>query len=185
MGENGAGKSTLLKMLVGEVQPDAGSVSIGASVELGWFAQHQMEQLTEGRTVIEELESSFPTANRGILRNLLGAFGFSGDSIDKPIDVLSGGERSRVVLARLLFANPNLLVLDEPTNHLDLLTKRALVKALGNFQGTLIFVSHDRAFLRAVADRVLELSPGQALLHPGSYDDYVQRYGREAPGMRA
>ena len=184
MGENGAGKSTLLKAIAGIVSPDAGSITIGASVQMGYFAQHQMEQLAGERTVLEEMQHQYPTVNLGVLRNLLGAFQFQGDDVDKPIRVLSGGERSRLVLAKILFDAPSLLVLDEPTNHLDLTTKRALVKALRSYEGTIVFVSHDRAFLRALATRVLELSAAGPRIYGGPYDEYVQSTGREAPGMR-
>ncbi len=185
MGENGAGKTTLLKMMAGVGQPDAGSVTIGASVVLGYFAQHQMEQLDGTRTVIEELQAHAPTTNLGTLRNLAGAFGFQGDDHDKPIRVLSGGERARLALAKILFDAPNLLVFDEPTNHLDLVTKRALVKALSSYEGTIVFVSHDRAFLRQIATRVLELAPGvRPHVYGGPYDEYVAASGHEAPGMR-
>jgi ATPase subunit of ABC transporter with duplicated ATPase domains len=185
MGENGAGKTTLLKMMAGALAPDDGSVTIGAAVALGYYAQHQMEQLDGARTVLEELAAHAPTAGIGILRNLAGAFSFHGDDVDKPIRVLSGGERARLVLAKLMYDSPNLLVLDEPTNHLDLVTKRAMVRALSSYAGTLVFVSHDRAFLRALATRVLELGPGGPRLYGGSYDEYVAATGREAPGMRA
>ena len=185
MGENGSGKTTLLKMMAGVLRPDAGSVSIGASVTMGYFAQHQMEQLAADRTVIEELVAHSPTSNLGVLRNLAGAFGFHGDDHDKPIKVLSGGERARLALAKILFDAPNLLVLDEPTNHLDLVTKRALVKALSAYEGTIVFVSHDRAFLRQIATRILELSKSGPHVYGGSYDEYVSATGREAPGMRA
>jgi ATPase subunit of ABC transporter with duplicated ATPase domains len=185
MGANGAGKTTLLRMIAGESSPDAGRVVVGASVEMAYFAQHQMEQLSADRTVLEELEAFAPVANRGTMRNLAGAFGFSGDDVDKSITVLSGGEKSRVALAKVLYAAPNLMVLDEPTNHLDVVTKRALTRALADYEGTLVFVSHDRAFLRAVCNRVLELVPGRPTIYPGSYDEYVTSTGREAPGMRA
>jgi len=185
MGENGAGKSTLLKMIAGALAPDAGDATIGASVTLGYYAQHVMELLDSDRTVLEELQEHAPTANQGTLRSLAGAFGFQDDDVFKPISVLSGGERARVALAKLLYDAPNLLVLDEPTNHLDIATKRALVRALRDYEGTLIFVSHDRQFLSALATRVLELSPGQARIYGGSYDEYVASTGREAPGMRA
>jgi ATPase subunit of ABC transporter with duplicated ATPase domains len=185
MGENGAGKTTLLKMMAGVLPPDSGVVTLGASVQMGYFAQHQMEQLDGGRTVIEELIAHSPTSGLGILRNLAGAFGFHGDDVEKPVRVLSGGERARLVLAKLLFDAPNLLVLDEPTNHLDIITKRALVRALTAYEGTIVFVSHDRAFLRALATRVLELAPGHPPhLYGGSYDEYVKSTGHEAPGMR-
>jgi ATPase subunit of ABC transporter with duplicated ATPase domains len=184
MGENGAGKTTLLKMVAGVLNPDAGEVTVGASVTLGYFAQHQMEQLDGTATVIDELQSHAPTTGIGVLRNLAGAFGFHGDDVEKPVRVLSGGERSRLVLAKLLFDAPNLLVLDEPTNHLDIATKRALVKALSSYQGTLLFVSHDRAFLRAIATRVLELTSNGPHIYGGTYAEYVSATGHEAPGMR-
>lgn len=184
MGENGAGKTTLLKMVAGVLSPDSGEVTVGASVSMGYFAQHQMEQLDGSATVIEELQAHAPTTGIGVLRNLAGAFGFHGDDVEKPVRVLSGGERSRLVLAKLLFDAPNLLVLDEPTNHLDIATKRALMKALSNYPGTVLFVSHDRAFLRAVATRVLELTAQGPHIYSGSYGEYVATTGREAPGMR-
>ncbi|MDB4935108.1 MAG: ATP-binding protein of transporter [Labilithrix sp.] len=185
MGENGSGKTTLLKMMAGALTPDAGKVAVGASVTMGYFAQHQMEQLSGDRTVIEELVAHSPTTNLGTLRSLAGAFGFHGDDHDKPIRILSGGEKARLALAKILFDAPNLLVLDEPTNHLDLVTKRALVKALAEYEGTIVFVSHDRAFLRAIATRILELSKdGKTHVYGGSYDEYVSATGREAPGMR-
>ncbi|MDB4946768.1 MAG: ATP-binding protein of transporter [Labilithrix sp.] len=185
MGENGSGKTTLLKMMAGELRPDAGSVTVGASVQMGYFAQHQMEQLTGDRTILEELIAHSPTTNLGTLRSLAGAFGFHGDDHDKPIRILSGGEKARLALAKILFDAPNLLVLDEPTNHLDLVTKRALVKSLEQYEGTIVFVSHDRAFLRAIATRILELTKdGGVHVYGGSYDEYVAATGREAPGMR-
>jgi len=184
MGENGAGKSTLLKMVAGALAPDAGAVTIGAAVEMGYYAQHVMDGLTADRTVLEELQAHAPAANQGTLRNLAGAFGFSDDDVFKPLRVLSGGEKARVALAKLLFDAPNLLVLDEPTNHLDIATKRSLVRALGDYAGTLVFVSHDRQFLRALATRVLELSTDGPRIYGGSYDEYVASTGREAPGMR-
>ena len=185
MGENGAGKTTLLKMVAGVLTPDSGEVTVGASVTMGYFAQHQMEQLDATSTVIGELQAHAPTTGLGVLRNLAGAFGFQGDDVEKPVRVLSGGERARLVLAKLLFDAPNLLVLDEPTNHLDIATKRALMKALSAYQGTLLFVSHDRAFLRSVATRVLELTAAGPHVYNGSYNEYVSTTGREAPGMRA
>jgi ATPase subunit of ABC transporter with duplicated ATPase domains len=186
MGENGAGKTTLLKMMAGELEPDEGEVTLGASVTMGYFAQHQMEQLDGERTVIEELIAHSPTSGLGVLRSLAGAFGFVGDDVEKVVRVLSGGEKARLALAKILFDAPNLLVLDEPTNHLDMATKKALLEALGAYEGTVVFVSHDRAFLRALATRVLELAPGQPPhVYGGRYDEYVAATGREAPGMRA
>jgi ATPase subunit of ABC transporter with duplicated ATPase domains len=185
MGENGAGKTTLLKMMAGALEPDSGSASIGPSVTMGYYAQHVMEGLQGERTVLGELEESAPTVSQGPLRNLAGAFGFHGDDVHKPVRILSGGERARLALARILYATPNLLVLDEPTNHLDILTKRALVRTLSVYEGTIVFVSHDRQFLRAIASRVLELSSDGPRVYSGSYDEYVESTGREAPGMRA
>ncbi|HEY7954053.1 MAG TPA: ABC-F family ATP-binding cassette domain-containing protein [Polyangia bacterium] len=184
MGENGAGKTTLLKMIAGALAPDSGEIALGASVTMGYFAQHQLETLDVERSVLEELQAHAPTTGIGVLRNLGGAFGFHGDDIEKRVRVLSGGERARLALAKILFDAPNLLVLDEPTNHLDLTTKRALMDALSTYEGTLLFVSHDRAFLRALATRVLELSPAGPRIYAGRYDEYVASTGREAPGMR-
>jgi ATPase subunit of ABC transporter with duplicated ATPase domains len=184
MGENGAGKSTLLKMIAGVVTPDAGAATIGASVQLGYYAQHVMDALTADHTVLDELQDHAPSANQGTLRSLAGAFGFHDEDVFKPVRVLSGGEKARVALAKLLYDAPNLLVLDEPTNHLDIVTKRALVKALADYEGTLMFVSHDRQFLRALANRVLELTSAGPRVYGGSYEEYVASTGREAPGMR-
>jgi ATPase subunit of ABC transporter with duplicated ATPase domains len=184
MGENGAGKSTLLRMVAGVTAPDAGSAEIGANVQMAYFAQHHAENLSSANTVIGELQAAFPATSLGILKNLAGGFGFSGDESDKPVSVLSGGEKTRLTLAKMLFASPNLLVLDEPTNHLDLTTKRMLVRALSAYEGTLVFVSHDRDFLRKLATRVIELVPGNPRIYPGTYEEYVAATGREAPGMR-
>jgi ATPase subunit of ABC transporter with duplicated ATPase domains len=185
MGENGAGKSTLLKMIAGALPPDAGEATIGASVQLGYYAQHLMDLLGADRSVLEELMAHAPLANQGTLRGLAGAFGFHDDDVFKPVRVLSGGERARLALAKLLYDAPNLLVLDEPTNHLDIVTKRALVTALADYDGTLVFVSHDRQFLRALANRVLELTSAGPRVYGGSYEEYVASSGHEAPGMRA
>ena len=185
MGENGAGKSTLLKMIAGVLTPDAGAAAIGASVTMGYYAQHVMDALTADHTILDELQEHAPMANQGTLRGLAGAFGFHDEDVFKPVRVLSGGEKARLALAKLLYDAPNLLVLDEPTNHLDIVTKRALVKSLADYEGTLLFVSHDRQFLRALANRVLELSHSGPRIYGGSYDEYVTSTGREAPGMRA
>jgi ATPase subunit of ABC transporter with duplicated ATPase domains len=184
MGENGAGKTTLLKMMAGVSEPDSGTAELGASVSLGYFSQLQMEQLTPTNTVFEELQSHAPSASIGALMGLAGAFGFPGDDVKKPVGYLSGGEKSRLAIAKILFDGPNLLVLDEPTNHLDIITKKALVKGLADYAGTVVFVSHDRAFLRAVASRVLELTPDGPHVYQGSYDEYVRSTGHSAPGMR-
>ncbi len=185
MGENGAGKSTLLKMMAGVLPPDRGEVTIGAAVSLGYYAQHLMDGLDGELTILEELMAHAPAANQGTLRNLAGAFGFHDDDVEKPVRVLSGGEKARLALAKILYDAPNLLILDEPTNHLDIVTKRALIRALADYEGTLVFVSHDRQFLRALATRVLELSAAGPRVYGGSYEEYVTSTGREAPGMRA
>ncbi len=184
MGINGAGKSTLLKMLAGEIQPDSGGVSVGASVRLGYFAQHAMDLIDAENTVIGNLTATFPDASLGTLRTLAGCFGFSGDDIEKPCRVLSGGEKARLVLAKMLYDPPNFLVLDEPTNHLDMATKEMLVEALKGFEGTMIFVSHDRHFLAALSNRVIELTPEGVKRYGGGYVEYVAASGHEAPGLR-
>jgi len=183
MGVNGAGKTTLLKLAAGAIDPDSGAVNVGASVKLGYFAQHAMEQLDPSENVIGALQSAFPLASIGSLKALAGAFGFSGDDVEKSCRVLSGGEKARLVLAKMLFDPPNLLILDEPTNHLDMGTKEMLVKALKDFEGTMLFVSHDRHFLSALSNRVLELDGGSARVYGGGYDEYVAQTGREAPGV--
>ena len=186
MGENGAGKSTLLKLLVGQAQPDSGKVVMGPSTKLGYFAQHSMELLDPKLTVFDTLQAAFPLATQGNIRTLAGSFGFSGDDVEKPCRVLSGGEKARLVLARMLYDPPNLLVLDEPTNHLDVGTKDMLVEALATFEGSMIFVSHDRRFLAALSNRVIELSSSGAApkVYNGGYQDYVVASGHEAPGLR-
>ena len=157
MGRNGAGKTTLLKMIAGASAPDSGSVRLGASLNMGYFAQQSLDVLDPDLTIIEQLQQDFPQDGLGSLRTLAGAFQFSGDDVDKKIRALSGGEKSRLAMARMLYNPPNFLVLDEPTNHLDLATKEMLVEALKDFEGTMIFVSHDRMFLRGLGSRVLEL----------------------------
>jgi ATPase subunit of ABC transporter with duplicated ATPase domains len=188
MGRNGAGKTTLLKMVAGDLQPDAGTVRIGPSVKMGYFAQQALDILDPARTVIEQVDHTFPLASHGQKRNLLGAFQFSGHDVDKRIEVLSGGERSRLVLALMLFDPPNFLVLDEPTNHLDLISKQMLVQTLRDYEGAMLFVSHDRTFLRGLANRVLDVSAcpdgGRPFVYPGPYTDWVQKTGSEAPGVR-
>ncbi|MBK8769450.1 MAG: ABC-F family ATP-binding cassette domain-containing protein [Rhizobiales bacterium] len=183
MGVNGAGKSTLLKLVAGATEPDAGKVTLGASVKMGYFAQHAMELLDGEDTVFRSLERAFPQASQGSLRTLAGCFGFSGDDIAKPCRVLSGGEKARLVMARMLYDPPNFLVLDEPTNHLDLLTKEMLIRALAGYEGTMLFVSHDRHFLAELSNRVLELTPEGIHQYGGGYTEYVERVGYEAPGL--
>src|SRR5215217_6214035 len=190
MGKNGAGKTTLLKMVAGVLEPDHGSVKVGASVKMGYFAQQALDLLDPDVTIEAQLQKDFPNESIGVLRNLAGAFQFSGEDIDKRVRSLSGGEKTRLVIARMLLNPPNLLVLDEPTNHLDLATKQMLVEALTGYEGTMLFVSHDRAFLRALSNRVIELggetgTEQEPHLYPGSYVEYVQRTGHEAPGVHA
>ncbi|MBM4384446.1 MAG: ABC-F family ATP-binding cassette domain-containing protein [Deltaproteobacteria bacterium] len=185
MGANGAGKSTLLKMVVGEARPDGGAVTLGASVKLGYFAQHSMELLEQGHSVWDSLHETYPNASIGSLRTLAGCFGFSGDDIEKRVRLLSGGEKARLVLARMLYDPPNFLVLDEPTNHLDVWTKQMLIQALAGYEGTLLLVSHDRHFLTALTNRVLELDGGGVRVYGGGYAEYVAASGHEAPGMRS
>jgi ATPase subunit of ABC transporter with duplicated ATPase domains len=190
MGKNGAGKSTLLKMVAGALIPDEGEVKPGASLKMGYFAQQALDLLDPDLTIEEQLRKDFPLESIGVLRSLAGAFQFSGDDIDKKVRSLSGGEKTRLVMARMLLDPPNFLVLDEPTNHLDLATKEMLLESLQNFEGTMLFVSHDRAFLRGLSNRVLELggesgTDAQPHLYPGSYVEYVARTGHEAPGVHA
>jgi ATPase subunit of ABC transporter with duplicated ATPase domains len=185
MGVNGAGKSTLLKLVAGATEPDDGRVSIGASVKTGYFAQHAMDLLDGDRTVFQALEDAFPQAGQGSLRALAGCFGFSGDDVEKKCRVLSGGEKARLVMAKMLYDPPNFLVLDEPTNHLDMATKEMLITALASYEGAMLFVSHDRRFLAALSNRVLELTPEGIQRYGGGYTEYVARTGHEAPGLRS
>jgi ATPase subunit of ABC transporter with duplicated ATPase domains len=184
MGVNGAGKSTLLKLVAGATEADDGSVNVGASVKMGYFAQHAMDLLDGDRTVFRSLEDAFPQAGQGSLRALAGCFGFSGDDVEKKCRVLSGGEKARLVMAKMLFDPPNFLVLDEPTNHLDMATKEMLIAALSSYEGAMLFVSHDRRFLAALSNRVLELTPEGIHRYGGGYTEYVARTGHEAPGLR-
>jgi ATPase subunit of ABC transporter with duplicated ATPase domains len=190
MGRNGAGKTTLLKMVAGALAPDAGEVKLGASLKLGYFAQQALDLLDPALTIEEQLQRDFPDESIGVLRNLAGAFQFSGEDVDKKIRALSGGEKTRLVIARMLLNPPNFLVLDEPTNHLDLFTKDMLIEALKDYDGTMLFVSHDRAFLRALSNRVVEIGGETGVekephLYQGSYIEYVARTGHEAPGVHA
>ncbi len=185
MGVNGAGKSTLLKLVAGADEPDDGTVRRGPSVKLGYFAQHAMDLLDGDRTVFETLQDAFPQAGQAPLRALAGCFGFPGDDIDKKCRVLSGGEKARLVMALLLFDPPNLLVLDEPTTHLDIAPKQMLIAALAQYEGTMLFVSHDRHFLAALSNRVLELTRDGIRTYGGGYTEYAESTGQEAPGLRS
>ena len=183
LGANGAGKSTLLKLVAGATVPDKGMVNLGSNVKMGYFAQHSMDLLNGEDTVFESLDKSFPQAGQGALRSLAGCFGFSGEDVEKVCRVLSGGEKARLVMAKMLFDPPNFLVLDEPTNHLDMATKEMLIASLSEFEGTMLFVSHDRHFLAALSNRVLELTPEGVHQYGGGYTEYVARTGHEAPGL--
>ncbi len=180
VGVNGAGKSTFLKILAGQTAPGEGSVTLGANVELGYFSQHAMEILDPVKTVFETLQDAMPLATIGVIRNLLGAFLFSGDAVDKRVANLSGGEKSRVVLATLLARPVNFLVLDEPTNHLDIRSREILLDALRNFTGTVVLVSHDRHFLRLLVDRVFEIDHAEMRVYEGSYDYYLGKVHERA-----
>jgi ATP-binding cassette subfamily F protein 3 len=175
VGVNGAGKSTFLKVLAGQTEPTDGSFTLGANVDLGYFSQHAMELLDPKKTVFETVQEVIPLATIGVIRNLLGAFLFSGDAVDKRIENLSGGEKSRVVLATLLARPINFLVLDEPTNHLDIRSREILLDALQRFSGTVLLVSHDRHFLRQLVDRVFEIDHGEMRIYEGNYSYYLEK----------
>jgi ATP-binding cassette, subfamily F, member 3 len=175
VGINGAGKSTLLKTVIGTTEPTGGQLILGSGVRLGYFSQHSMDVLDSKSTVYEEVYSHAPDANITFIRGLLGAFLFSGDDVHKKISVLSGGEKSRVVLASILAKPINFLVLDEPTNHLDIKSREVLLKALQDFDGTVMLVSHDRHFLRQVTNRVFEIHRGHMNVFEGNYDYYLQK----------
>jgi ATP-binding cassette subfamily F protein 3 len=180
VGVNGAGKSTFLKVLAGQTDPTSGTVSIGANVHLGYFSQHSMDILDPRKTVFETVSEALPMATVGVVRNLCAAFLFQGDDVEKRIEILSGGEKSRVVLATLLAKPINFLILDEPTNHLDIVSREILLDALKTFAGTVVLVSHDRHFLRCLVNRVFEVDHGQMLAYEGDYDYYLHKSGREA-----
>jgi len=179
VGVNGAGKSTFLKCLAGQTEPTAGSVTIGANVHLGYFSQHSMDLLDSAKTVFATIQETMPMASIGVIRNLCAAFLFQGDDVEKRIVNLSGGEKSRVVLAKLLAQPLNVLVLDEPTNHLDIQSREVLLEALQAFAGTVILVSHDRHFLRSLVSRVFAINHGEMLAYEGDYDYYLQKSGHE------
>jgi len=179
VGVNGAGKSTFLKVLAGQTEPTTGSASLGANVNLGYFSQHAMDLLDPKKSVFETVQDALPTATIGVLRNLCAAFLFQGDDVDKRIDKLSGGEKSRVVLATLLARPLNLLILDEPTNHLDIQSREVLLDALQKFTGTVVLVSHDRHFLRSLVTRVFAIDHGDMLPYEGDYDYYLYKSGQK------
>ncbi len=178
VGVNGAGKSTLLKIIAGQATPTAGKATVGASIEAGYFSQNSLDVLDPRSTVLEEVHSRIPTASLGYVRNLLGAFKFSGDEVDKKISILSGGEKSRVVLATILSNPVNLLILDEPTNHLDIQSRDVLLEAVSRFPGTVMIVSHDRHFLRKMTTRVFRLDHHELTVFNGTWDYYLEKTGQ-------
>lgn len=177
VGVNGAGKSTLLKIITGQAEASEGQCNLGASIAMGYFSQNSLDVLDPNATILEEVHSRIPNSTIGFVRNLLGAFKFSGDEADKKISVLSGGEKSRVVLATILAKPVNFLVLDEPTNHLDIVSREVLLEAIKTFPGTVMIVSHDRHFLREITTRVFELDKNQLLTYDGNWDYYLSKKG--------
>ncbi len=178
VGVNGAGKSTLLKCISGMTEATEGAVTIGANVKIGYFSQNSLDVLNTTKTVFDEVHDRVPQATIGFVRNLLGAFLFTGDNVHKKVGSLSGGEKSRLILATILASPVNLLILDEPTNHLDIKTREILMKAVQGFDGTVMLVSHDRYFLRAVATRVFELSHEELKIYHGNYEDYASKHAQ-------
>jgi ATP-binding cassette, subfamily F, member 3 len=176
IGKNGAGKTTLLKLLAGELRPDAGTIKLGNNVKVGYYAQHHAETLQASRTVFEEVAAANPRASATRVRTLLGSFLFHEEDVDKPVNVLSGGERARVALARILIDPGNVLLMDEPTNHLDLDSSEALAEALTTFDGSLVFVSHNRSFIRTLATRIFDVADGRVETYPGTLDEYIDRH---------
>jgi len=179
VGINGAGKSTLLKILASQTEPSEGIARTGANVNIGYFCQHSMDILNPSKTVFETIQDTLPLEGRGVIMSLCGAFLFSGDDVDKKISTLSGGEKSRVVIAGILGQPVNLLVLEEPTNHLDIQSREILLQALKKFTGTIVMVSHDRHFLRSLVDRVFEIDHGKMTAYEGDYEYYLSKTGRD------
>ena len=180
VGPNGSGKSTLLKLLAGRLEIDAGRLELGHNVQVQYYAQHQLDALDPGRSVLAELERAAPDRDRVALRRLLGCFLFSGDDVNKKVEILSGGEKARLALAKLLVHPANLLLLDEPTNHLDLRSREVLEEALDEYKGTLVVISHDRYFINRVATSIGATGAGRIALQPGGYDEYVEWQRRRA-----
>ncbi|AHI05468.1 ABC transporter, ATP-binding protein [Bdellovibrio bacteriovorus W] len=182
VGVNGAGKSTLLKIIAGHAEPTSGVMTLGASINVGYFSQNSLDVLDPKATIVDEVHARMPNAGVGFVRNLLGAFKFSGEEAEKKISILSGGEKSRVVLATILAQPVNLLILDEPTNHLDITSREVLLRAIKEFPGTVMIVSHDRHFLREITTRVFEVDRNQIRIYDGSYEYYQSKKQQELQG---
>ncbi len=181
MGVNGAGKTTLTRLISGELKPQKGTLRLGQRVHVGYYSQHQIEALDLSRTIYDEVAATAADSFRDRLRDILGVFHFSGDDILKPVRVLSGGEKARVSLAKILLSPCNFLIMDEPTNHLDLQSKEALEQALQDYDGTLLLISHDRYFLDKLVNRVVEIDRGSLKEYAGNYSDYLARKKAESP----
>ncbi|HEX5058423.1 MAG TPA: ATP-binding cassette domain-containing protein, partial [Kofleriaceae bacterium] len=185
IGVNGAGKTTLLRMIAGELPYDSGAIKIGSGIEVGYYAQHHAETLDMSATIEEVLQRAAPDAPPARVRSMAGAFMFSGDDIDKQCKVLSGGERARVALARLCLAPGNLLLMDEPTNHLDLASSESLAQSLKTYDGTLVFVSHNRSLIRQLATRIWNVEDGRVETYPGTLDEYMYSMAQRRQALAA
>jgi ATP-binding cassette subfamily F protein 3 len=174
VGINGAGKTTLTRLITGQLRPVEGELVSGERVHTGYYAQHQLEALDLNKTIYEEVYATAADSYRTRIRDVLGVFQFSGEDVDKPIQVLSGGEKARVSLAKILISPVNFLIMDEPTNHLDIQAKEALEKALREYDGTLLLISHDRYFLDRIVSRVIEIRAGRIRSYEGNYTDYLR-----------